>query len=176
MVGQPGQISPPHVPRSPHKRILPTAREPGLWSGDSPRANSEPAGWRTRLPMVMNIHLPSSAQEEDDLVRACAVIADMALKTMLTEEAFYRANLNEQTCLVAKLYRHCANVDEIKVTLIKYWGREVPAKLAAAVARKARDAESWKRDACTERGLSPWVERWVDKIQGRWRIFDWRQG
>jgi len=40
--GQPGQVRPQPLPRSPHKRVLPPTREPGLWAGDAPRASKEP--------------------------------------------------------------------------------------------------------------------------------------
>jgi hypothetical protein len=40
--GQPGQVRPQPLPRSPHKRVLPPTREPGLWGGDAPRAAKEP--------------------------------------------------------------------------------------------------------------------------------------
>nr|WP_225410576.1 DUF6310 domain-containing protein [Stigmatella hybrida] len=40
--GQPGQVRPQSLPRSPHKRVLPPTREPGLWAGDAPRASKEP--------------------------------------------------------------------------------------------------------------------------------------
>nr|WP_044181949.1 DUF6310 domain-containing protein [Hyalangium minutum] len=40
--GQPGQVRPQPLPRSPHKRELPPTREPGLWAGDAPRASQEP--------------------------------------------------------------------------------------------------------------------------------------
>jgi hypothetical protein len=40
--GQPGQVRPQPLPRSPHKRVLPPTREPGLWTGDAPRASQEP--------------------------------------------------------------------------------------------------------------------------------------
>jgi hypothetical protein len=39
--GQPGQVRPQPLPRSPHKRVLPPTREPGLWAGDAPRASQE---------------------------------------------------------------------------------------------------------------------------------------
>ncbi len=40
--GQPGQVRPQPLPRSPHKRVLPPTWEPGLWAGDAPRASQEP--------------------------------------------------------------------------------------------------------------------------------------
>jgi hypothetical protein len=44
VVGQPGQGA-PEYPRSPHRRILPPSREPGLWAGDAPQASrSGPQG------------------------------------------------------------------------------------------------------------------------------------
>jgi hypothetical protein len=39
VVGQPGQQD-QEVPRSPHRRVLPPTREPGLWAGDAPQASS----------------------------------------------------------------------------------------------------------------------------------------
>jgi hypothetical protein len=39
--GQPGQVRPQPLPRSSHKRVLPSTREPGLWAGDAPRASQE---------------------------------------------------------------------------------------------------------------------------------------
>jgi hypothetical protein len=43
-VGQPG-LHPREYPRSPHRRVLPPTREPGLWAGDAPQASrSEPQG------------------------------------------------------------------------------------------------------------------------------------
>ncbi|WP_224240828.1 DUF6310 domain-containing protein [Hyalangium gracile] len=40
--GQPGQVRPQPLPRSPHKRVLPPTREPGLWAADAPWASQEP--------------------------------------------------------------------------------------------------------------------------------------
>jgi hypothetical protein len=40
--GQPGQVRPQPLPRSPHKRVLPPTLEPGLWAGDAPRASKKP--------------------------------------------------------------------------------------------------------------------------------------
>ncbi len=40
--GQPGQVRPQPLPQSPHKRVLPPTREPGLWAGDAPRVSQEP--------------------------------------------------------------------------------------------------------------------------------------
>jgi hypothetical protein len=37
-VGQPG-LQPQEYPRSPHRRVLPPTREPGLWAGDEPQAS-----------------------------------------------------------------------------------------------------------------------------------------
>ena len=37
VVGQPGPQQPELYPRSPHERVLPPTREPGLWAGDEPR-------------------------------------------------------------------------------------------------------------------------------------------
>ncbi len=39
--GQPGQVRPQPLPRSPHTRVLPPTPEPGLWAGDTPRASQE---------------------------------------------------------------------------------------------------------------------------------------
>ena len=40
--GQPGQVRPQPLPQSPHTRVLPPTREPGLWAGDAPGAAQQP--------------------------------------------------------------------------------------------------------------------------------------
>jgi hypothetical protein len=55
-VGQPGHLAPRDrdYPKSPHKRPLPPAREPGVWAGDGPRASGEPV----TKPELFKLHVP----------------------------------------------------------------------------------------------------------------------
>jgi hypothetical protein len=74
VVGQPGQGA-PEYPRSPHRRVLPPSREPGLWAGDAPQASrselTKAAPQREALRAT-----DEAAREKEDVAEAAAAEAE----------------------------------------------------------------------------------------------------
>jgi hypothetical protein len=71
VVGQPGQGA-PEYPRSPHRRVLPPSREPGLWAGDAPQAS------RSELTKASPQREAFSATDEAEREKEDAAEADAA--------------------------------------------------------------------------------------------------
>jgi hypothetical protein len=72
-VGQPG-LQPQEYPRSPHRRILPPTREPGLWAGDEPQASrSGPQAAPQREALRAT---DAAAREKEDAQEAGAAEAE----------------------------------------------------------------------------------------------------
>jgi hypothetical protein len=99
----PAQAQP--LPPSPHKRALPPTREPGLWSGDQPRAaladkDPELDGFPLVLPE------DASPAERKQAHRCAAAIPDAMFRGKAVDD--YDLLLREQqACLVATLYANC---------------------------------------------------------------------
>lgn len=105
--GQPGHLRQP-LPRSPHQRQLPPSKEPGLWSGDRPRASTQ----RTGPLVIFGEALPvEEAGDRDSVsVRACedilhgAVVNDpdnvhSAVRNLTKDQRYCAALRAFTTCL-----------------------------------------------------------------------------
>jgi hypothetical protein len=80
VVGQPGQQA-PAFPRSPHRRVLPPSREPGLWAGDAPQASrsgpqGEPELAKAALRREALRAADEAAREKEDAAEADAAGAE----------------------------------------------------------------------------------------------------
>jgi hypothetical protein len=80
MVGQPGQEA-PEYPRSPHRRVLPPSREPGLWAGDAPQASragpeGEPELEKAALRREALRAADEAAREKEEAAEADAAEAE----------------------------------------------------------------------------------------------------
>jgi hypothetical protein len=80
VVGQPGQQA-PAFPRSPHRRVLPPSREPGLWAGDALQASrSEPQGGPELAKATLSQEAlgaeDEAAREKEDSAEADAAEAE----------------------------------------------------------------------------------------------------
>jgi len=185
------------TPRSPHKRVLPPSKEPGLyavrnpWLG--PGTSDGPPGWRDRWPSVIGVDLLTSWDISDDMseddkqafllyienTRACAYIADTGLTTLYNADVFTSWRPSERRCLVTALHSICAVKDRARFeSAIKHASKEQRAK--AEYARKAFDrsvevAKKSNDDACGVRGA--FSSRVMDAYNGvvlKWETFDWR--
>lgn len=109
VVGQPGQVlTPSDAPRSPHRRPLPPAPEPGIWAGDSPRAAKQ----NPRQPEVLGVRLPiphEADEEADELpIVVCGVQLNKALDRFAhRSEAEALATKGDKECFVAEINLLC---------------------------------------------------------------------
>lgn len=109
-VGQPGYVGPAEsLPRSPHHRVLPPTREPGLWAGD--RSVPTVATEDFQLVLDVALPLPDPVERPEDLVHVAACRVDIlkrldAFGMMNAAKALVRP---ERRCLVARLYDVCAS-------------------------------------------------------------------
>lgn len=107
MLGQPG-VTAPGVPRSPHNRVLPPTKEPGLWAADAPRASGT-----DDAPTLYGIVLPfpegATSDEDRAITRACARdlvdVSEGLNFNILVPQNFRPAGVQ---CLAARLYLACA--------------------------------------------------------------------
>jgi hypothetical protein len=117
VLGQPG-MGPESLPRSPHHRVLPPTREPGLWAGDRPRAVAEePPDWRTREPSVLGIAIPEKeGMGPDDIVilKRCAAATDSALTAVLAPAAISGLTPVERQCLAQIAHGNCVDLERLR--------------------------------------------------------------
>lgn len=107
VLGQPGQHrSPPVLPPSPNKRILPLTREPGIWAADEIRAAK-----RDKLDGIVGVAFPiPSVMSPDgvDLVKLCEQTMSAALQKAKRTDKAKALPLGLRRCLVARLFQRCA--------------------------------------------------------------------
>lgn len=105
----------PRVERSPHRRELPPTRELGLWAGDQPRAAADaPPDWDTREPSVIGVPMPISdtAEVAEKLAhRQCSAAADMAVRSVLSDDQISSLRRVEAGCLARLTYHACLDLD-----------------------------------------------------------------
>lgn len=103
-VGQPGHLAPEPLPRSPHKRVLPPEKGPGIWAGDEPKAAiSSP-------PMFLGeaIPLPTPEDGARPEVRVCsdlfgfAIAGEPELLTRIRALAH-----NRRRCIALRRFQEC---------------------------------------------------------------------
>lgn len=107
ILGQPGQHrSPPVLPPSPNKRILPATREPGIWAADETRAARDKAD---KEPVsVLDVPLPApDGKASTRPVRACKAMIDTGLVEAGLKENLAALPQNVRRCVVARLLEAC---------------------------------------------------------------------
>lgn len=156
VVGQPGTFRPP-LPRSPHQRVLPPSKEPGLWSGDGPRAALD-------LPELLGVSLPvpeeswftvkDAAEDcERGLQRAIAAKGLASVAPSLPREL--------QTCLPLALYNLCASTLAARAIEL-----DVPA--AYDYRKWALMTEEARRERCRNIERSELFGKWYGAVSREW--------
>jgi hypothetical protein len=103
-VGQPGHLAPEPLPRSPHKRVLPPERGPGIWAGDEPKGSAE-----TQPPSILDVILPVLDEHQSlPAVRRCVEFYKNALfrEPNLAQRAL-RLTPGERLCVFGSLFTEC---------------------------------------------------------------------
>lgn len=109
--GQPGHLrTPQEYPRSPHTRVLPPSREPGLWAGDSPRASNDVAV----KPSLLGVTLPgiplSRTQVDNGPALVCAQTWGLAIPRSGLSDKVNALDAPTRQCMVAQMLQFCARV------------------------------------------------------------------
>jgi hypothetical protein len=127
--GQPGQVGPEAepLPRSPHKRLLPPTREPGLWAGDAPRASAE----AEPTPALVGVLLPYPPEahtvEEREPTMRCAQSLYDAARAVDMVAPLRKLSERQRRCVVAQLYSACAGSLLAEVEFLRREAREFDA-------------------------------------------------
>jgi hypothetical protein len=83
--------------------------EPGLWSGDTPRATRSPV---TFPPELLGVTLPyvsdDPTEEEEHPTRACAWMMTTVLSKVAERERVASLTPPQRRCLAARLYEECS--------------------------------------------------------------------
>lgn len=162
--GQPGHLRPQAPPRSPHQRVLPPSKDPGLWSGDRPRAAKHPldrVDQRTYPGYVFPVPINAEPVEEDRVI-SCAA----AIRRALVDAGRNAGSLgrDEARCFYASMYLRCASralerAEKTEATLESrvHWWRNI-----RNVARE--EQRKW----CHSQPVSAVAEEWARDIAPVW--------
>jgi hypothetical protein len=167
VLGQPGQ-SQAVMPRSPHRRVLPPTREPGVWAGDQPRAagfedvkDVEPLILGVRLPYINE---PPLNEEETWPVRWCAAAANTTLEVRADPSTISALTMAERECLAAMFYAACAGAQR-GATMLR---TDIPHARAHAEAMAAR-AAAFRDEKCNTDSRTPRVFNLVMLLVNNWK-------
>jgi hypothetical protein len=179
--GLPGEYMPgppePAVERSPHKRVLPPTKEPGIWAADRPASPpTEPDGWRVD-PVILGVLIPYPprlmAEEHKEPMQRCGYMSQRAITSVATTAQLAALSLDERRCLAAKLYLFCMTrerriVDGQKVKPLFF------AKTNSRLMRYAElEAQRMERVACGGQVVSEAMERMHADAATAWNSLDW---
>lgn len=170
-VGQPGYAGPMEsLPRSPHQRVLPPKKEPGLWAGDQPQSVIQP--WKDREPIVIGTVFPDP---DDPLLRLqlrkCAYLADSVFTIKMRVEDLVAAPSDVRACLAALAYKHCAASDVADVEQIRE--SNVTPLMWRTIHETLKNADRAVGSACRDgRDTHPWVARWMGVLVREWPRFN----
>lgn len=103
--GQPGYVGPVEsLQRSPHERSLPPTKDPGLWSGDQPRASILP----TIDVLGIGVPVPDAFASKSNPAIHCAVLVASGIRTgNRLQEAFDALSLTDKSCFVTSAMWTC---------------------------------------------------------------------
>lgn len=175
MVGQPGQQGAPEVPRSPHKRVLPATKEPGLWASDSSAASNLPA-----VPRIVGVDLPfppgATKDEEKYIARTCGQEMSRVVQGLRTLNKWdvTGLSLEERRCIAARLYEHCASgrrtlfeqaIDSDRAAAVD---KEVLLVMEVAVKSTDRTAKKFVETACASVQKAEDVENYLTHAMMAW--------
>jgi hypothetical protein len=168
VVGQPGQQS-PELPRSPHHRVLPPSREPGLWAGDEPRAGR--SGPQAE-PVLLGVTLPglpiTDTEKDVGPARACVAMWNDALPGTRLAAKVNALRPAEKQCMVALMFRDCARVIEELDDASREKG--VVVLLARQMRAKLRQtADGFAREACARVPVTDDQRRLLDRLRAALR-------
>jgi hypothetical protein len=155
--------------RSPHKKLLPSTSEPGLWAGDGPTMSSDPAVAKPLTIADMPLEVAPEAIVSPvafPLVRECTDGLGKAVWASHEAGTVRRFGESTQRCLAAFLFRGCV-VDNIAT---KHRWRELKAKQHAGLLKSFDDSsrDNVKR-LCGFR-----EEKAASEVWG-WILEHWRQ-
>lgn len=168
VVGQPGQVNPQEVPRSPHKRVLPPTREPGLWAGDSaPRTSSGPQ----REAYILEVPLPEPKEAPEggstSLAGKCAGEMNAAISPENMRK-IWRLSLKERRCLVAHLYYYCTSVRYDRLLVLRRRGQQNSEKEHAHYKGTSDGALQFLKDSCDDVDMEK-LDDPLEEISEVWR-------
>jgi hypothetical protein len=152
-VGQPGHVrTAPELERSPHKRVLPATREPGLWAGDRPKATKDPEDLTpvTLLGIVLPF-VPDADDLSRSYTRTCGEQMDYALARGNVEPRAQALSIIPRRCLAARLYQHCANgvVENYKTKAAA--GETLDREFLARVLALKATADKFEKTSCVDK-------------------------
>lgn len=106
-LGMPWQAPASQVERSPNKQVLPidpTDPAPGLWAADEVSAST------TKYPTIADIEVPVADPETNGVESlTCAYKINKLLKSEGQMRLLRALRLDDQRCVVAKLFHYCLN-------------------------------------------------------------------
>jgi hypothetical protein len=155
-VGQPGHLAPDPLPRSPHKRVLPPEKGPGIWAGDEPKPSDAP-----EIDRLLHLPIPSSEHPEADRVLSeCATLAEISLpKASLLARSILRLTDAERNCVSARTLAACAE----QAAKNEAAQRRVDEMRHVAAERAAAHAHNLAEGVCsglTHPGVNELAEEW----------------
>lgn len=178
--GQPGYVGPAeNIPRSPHKRVLPPANEPGLWAGDELRASGDywktmdPVAWWVRIPFLDEPLDPFQTTVHQQTVRRCAFIIGFVGIEPITHVNLRSVTAEERACFVAKMFKHCADSDRTHVERFETYGPPLTDAFRDALRRTRALAKAFEWNMCKD-GDTDVVEEAVKKAKSAWDTFSGR--
>jgi hypothetical protein len=170
VVGQPGHVR-EDVPRSPHKRVLPPTREPGVWAGDqSPRPV---AGEPWQMVLDIELPLPTVFETPEDLmpVSICRTDILKRLDALALMDAAKALGYPERRCLVARLYSFCADRAAAQLTEREVRGEAYIPIVKRRLGNVQDVAQRFKADACPF-SSNPRINRIALPIERQWEVVE----
>jgi hypothetical protein len=167
VLGQPGQPQ-AVMPRSPHRRVLPPTREPGVWAGDQPRAagfedvkDVEPLILGVRLPYINE---PPLHETETWPVRWCAAAASTVIDLRVDRAVVAALTQAEKGCVAALLYATCARREHEETRNRENLSERLKDLLAAMHER----AKGFLKEKCDSDSHTPRVDEVEKTFASNW--------
>jgi hypothetical protein len=159
----------PPQPQPKPERLLPPAREPGIW------ASNGPEWWTNREPTLLGVVLPYppiTAERDTWATRLCAARADAIREQIMRPDEASALTVKDRTCLAAKLYLFCVESMEANIAKDHASGDMKDHGLQAHLADVTAAAKRMKQMHCSEPedpSLTGWLERFA-KLWNRTQV------
>lgn len=109
-VGQPGHLEPQALPRSPHKRVLPPEKGPGIWAGDPVARDDDGQGEPDGGPHLLDVPLPIAepyGSLDVAVPQQCALELTDAVRLSQKEPEVMLWDPPQRRCAAAMWYEKC---------------------------------------------------------------------
>lgn len=161
----------PPQPQPVPARVLPqtpeTARHPGLWSSEEPRAGLDDGSYT-----LLGVRLPTAPEATREVDRALTAICAHQMKQVISQGRFSRDVTSlpgaQARCIASKLYAHCADglfhvIIEQKKAALAYDENEF-----SMLEAMKRTANAFHREACRDVELGDMLTTAVTSIYNDW--------